>query len=309
MPRSARVKSCEAIYHIMCRSISELPLFRDDQDKQHYLKLIKKYSDKSKCITWAYCLMNSHMHLQIDPCGYDISRFMHSLNTSYVIYYNKKYERHGHLFQGRFTSKIIDSDQYNLAVSAYIHNNPKDLKGFEGKEEQYPYSSYGIYLGLRRDTLGLVNKNFIMDLFDAKMLGNFTTRYYQFVRHTSDVGSLLDLTKTLPELPTNDYISGRRVIIRELPPSKIISYIADKLMIHNPASLLVKSKRGLVPFRAFTAYALRVLCNLSYKSICGNMCNITISGCSRLCDRGYELLQEGTLYECLLNELMSWDAA
>jgi putative transposase len=128
MPRIARAKSHESIYHIMCRSISEFNLFRDDDDKNHYLDLLKRYCSRFHCSVFAYCLMDTHLHLHLDPQGFDVSRFMHGVNLSYAVYYNLKHKRHGHVFQGRFESKVTASDKYNLAVSAYIHNNAKDSK-------------------------------------------------------------------------------------------------------------------------------------------------------------------------------------
>lgn len=141
MPRFARFKSPEYIYHIMCRSISEINLFRDDDDdddKNYYLALLKKYKEKFHCKIYAYCLMDNHLHCHFDPQGFDISKFMLCVNTSYVLYYNKKYNRHGHVFQGRYESRVISSDTYNLAVSAYVHNNPKDVEGYRGRECEYP---------------------------------------------------------------------------------------------------------------------------------------------------------------------------
>ena len=93
MPRKAREKHNEAIYHIMCRSESEFLLFRESIDKDYYLGLLKKNSDKYKCSIYAFCLMDNHLHLHLDPKGFDISKFMHIMNTSYVLYYNRKYKR------------------------------------------------------------------------------------------------------------------------------------------------------------------------------------------------------------------------
>ncbi|MDH7565318.1 MAG: transposase, partial [Clostridiales bacterium] len=137
MPRAARKKSGGSMYHVMSRSISEIDLFRCDEDKAYYLTLLKRYTEKYYCKIYAYCLMNSHVHLYINPCGFDISSFMLSLNTAYVTYYNRRYQRHGHLFQGRFASTIVDNDTYSLTLSAYIHNNAKDLPDYAGKEELY----------------------------------------------------------------------------------------------------------------------------------------------------------------------------
>ena len=134
MPRKARQKDPAAVYHIMCRSNSELLLFRDNGDKDYFLRLIKRYLDKYHCSLYGYCLMDNHLHLHLDPKGYDVSKFMHCLNTAYVWYYNNKYTRHGHLFQDRFVSRMLLTDVHNLVVSAYIHNNPHDIKGYSGKK-------------------------------------------------------------------------------------------------------------------------------------------------------------------------------
>ena len=305
MPRKSREKYPEAIFHIMCRSISEFLIFRNNADKDYYLGLLKRYTDKYKCSIYAYCLMDNHLHLHLDPKGFDVSRFMHCTNTAYVRYYNKKYNRHGHVFQDRFESRILDTDEYNLAVSAYIHNNAQDIEGFSGKEEDYQYSSYGIYLGVRKDTYKLIDKSFIMSLFNVNASKKFAIKYLEFVSCQRDVGSLKDLKKKLSSLVENEYISGRKVILRNLSPSKVVSFISGKLLIAEKSGILTKATRNLIEYRSFCAYALRVLSGLSHKEICSSMHNITGSGCARLCNRGYMLLNN-SIYSSLFNELVSY---
>lgn len=301
MPRKAREKHNEAIYHIMCRSISEILLFKDDDDKNYYLGLLKRYTEKYKCRIYAYCLLDSHLHLHLDPAGFDVSKFMHSTNLAYVRYYNIKYKRHGHVFQERFESRILDSDQYNLTVSAYIHNNPKDIEGYNGKEHLYPYSSYGIYLGIRKDTFGLVDISFIKGLFSTDERKEFGLRYGEFAGYQRDVGSK-DFKK-LSGVRENEYRSGRRVILREHLPGRIMSYLSDRLMITNTGSLMLKSKQRVIEYRAICVYAMRILCGLYYSEICNNMYNMTVSGCARLCSRGYELVSMNAEYGRIFNEL------
>lgn len=302
MPRKAREKSPESIYHVMCRSNPEILLFRDDDDKDYYLFLLKKYIDKYQCKLYAYCLMDNHVHLHLDPKGFDISKFMHSVNTAYVRYYNKKYSRYGHVFQDRFQSKILNTEAYNFAVSAYTHNNPNKIQGYSGKEENYPYSSYGIYLGLRKDIHNLIDKSFMMGLFNISDEKLFIKRYREFVSHQRDIGSISEIGKLLTTVE-NVYISGRKVILRDRTPSKVISFIAESLNIKEKTDLPTKSRKTHL-CRAFTAYALKVLCGLSYKEICEKMCNITISGCSNLCTRGYELLNNDPVYASLFDQLL-----
>ena len=304
MPRKARQKHSESIYHIMCRSVSEFPLFRDDDDKLYYLGLLKRYTEKFKCRIYAYCLLDNHLHLHLDPRGYDVSKFMHSTNVAYVRYYNKKYNRHGHVFQERFESRILDSDEYNLAVSAYIHNNAKDIEGYCGKEELYPYSSYGIYLGIREDNLGLVDISFIMELFNVKDREAFKERYREFATRQRDIGNGSIKARKLSKAVENEYRSGRKIILREQLPGRVMSYIADRLMMSRAGGVLLKSKRVAMEYRAFCAYAMRVLCGLGYKEICENIYNMTVSGCSKLCYRGYELVKGNKEYESIFNELV-----
>lgn len=127
IPRTARVKSPAGIYHIMIRSISDTPLFKNDIDKNKYLELIRKNQNIFLFKMYSYCLMTTHAHFIIDSAGADVSKFMKAINLSYAIYFNKKYNRHGHLFQGRFKSKLITNDKYLIMLSAYIHSNVKDL--------------------------------------------------------------------------------------------------------------------------------------------------------------------------------------
>ena len=305
MPRMPRQKNSEAIYHIMCRSFSEVLLFREDKDKDKYLNLLKRYTKQYKCSVYGYCLMDNHLHIYLDPKGYDISSLMHSINTSYVIYYNKKYNRHGHLLQERFHSMIVDSDRYSLVLSAYIHNNAKNIEGYRGREEEYPYSSYGIYLGIRKDTYKLIDMSFIRSLFGIKNKRSFAKRYKEFVSRR------IDMEKVDPDDPCDDigitnnntYNSERRVIVREMKPVDVIEYIAAKLK--KPVSSIIHVNRKQNEQRAFTAYVLRVLCGMRYRQICESIVNITISGCSRLCSKGYELVEGSeSAYAVIFEELL-----
>ncbi len=89
--------------------------------------LVKKYKDLYNFKIYGYCLMDNHSHLMIDANGADISKVMHGINFSYAMYFNRKYERDGHLFKDRFKSKIVNNDKYLKALSLYIHNNPTGI--------------------------------------------------------------------------------------------------------------------------------------------------------------------------------------
>ena len=169
MPRTFRLKSEDAIYHIMCKSITEVDLFKDAEDKKKYLTLIKKYKLIYNFKLYGYCLMDNHLHLIIDANGADISKVMHGINFSYAMYFNKKYKREGHLFRDRFKSIPVGNERYLKTLSLYTHNNPTDINEFKDCPEKYSFSSLGIFIGKRRDSFNIVDYAFVMSLFGTTL--------------------------------------------------------------------------------------------------------------------------------------------
>lgn len=112
-------------------------------------KIRKKEPENQKEIVkiFCYCLMPNHFHLLIQQLEDDgISKFLRKVTDSYTRFFNTKHERIGPLFQGTFKAKLIESDEYVLQVSKYIHRNPTSLKNWEDDIRGYPYSSYSWYL-------------------------------------------------------------------------------------------------------------------------------------------------------------------
>lgn len=125
MPRKARKKSSNGIYHIMLRGINKQTIFEDEEDKHKFLQILKKYKDISEYKVFGYCLMDNHVHLLVKESTEEtISEAIKRISSSYVYWYNLKYERCGHLFQDRFKSENVDNWIYFLKVLRYIHQNP-----------------------------------------------------------------------------------------------------------------------------------------------------------------------------------------
>ncbi len=144
MPRSARKKSSSGIYHIVLRGINKQRIFEDDEDSLYFLEKLKIYKDISGYEIYAYCLMSNHVHLLMKEGEEPLSTAFRRIGASYVYWYNWKYSRAGHLFQDRFRSEPVETDEYFLTVMRYIHQNP--LKAGIVKEiQEYPWSSYREY--------------------------------------------------------------------------------------------------------------------------------------------------------------------
>lgn len=124
MPRKARRKSSSGIYHIMLRGINRQTIFEDEEDKTRFLEALKKYKDISKYQLYNYCLMDNHIHLLVKELEETVSESIKRISSSYVYWYNMKYERCGHLFQERFKSENVENSAYFLTVLRYIHQNP-----------------------------------------------------------------------------------------------------------------------------------------------------------------------------------------
>ncbi|MGM0753183.1 MAG: transposase [Bacillota bacterium] len=122
MPRQARIKSRSGIYHIMLRGINRQIIFEDDEDKKRFVDTLLKY--KHNYYLFAYCIMDNHVHVLLKETSKPLSDLIKRISSSYVYWYNMKYNRCGHLFQARFKSENVETKAYFLTVLRYIHQNP-----------------------------------------------------------------------------------------------------------------------------------------------------------------------------------------
>jgi REP element-mobilizing transposase RayT len=156
MPRQARKKSESGIYHIMLRGINQQQIFEDAEDYEKFLEILRDCKAICKFKLYAYCLMGNHVHLLLKEGSESLEQVFKRLCGRFVYWYNVKYQRVGHLFQDRFKSEPVDSDEYFITVLRYIHQNPTKA-GLCKLVEDYPHSSYMEYF----------NENSIVDRKDV----------------------------------------------------------------------------------------------------------------------------------------------
>ncbi len=165
MSRQNRRLSSSHIYHIMFRGNSGRDIFLDDEDRKRFLYILTNKKKDNEFILYAYCLMSNHLHLILKENKDNISHIMKRINTTYAIYFNKKYQQSGHLFQDRFKSEVIKDEPYLLAVIRYIHNNPLKARLVKLPED-YKWSSYSEYINNRSR---LIAKEDILKLFSKNL--------------------------------------------------------------------------------------------------------------------------------------------
>lgn len=143
MARKRREISSTGIYHVMLRGINKQDIFLDKNDFESFIRAMR--DEQNDCTYYAYCILHNHVHLLIREGSTSISQIMKAIEDRFVYIYNRKYERVGHLFQGRFLSEPVNDIQYFFTLLRYIHRNP--VKSGESKRpSDYPYSSWREYL-------------------------------------------------------------------------------------------------------------------------------------------------------------------
>lgn len=146
MARQLRIDYPGAFYHVYSRGNQKQPIYVTDDDRSFFLNLLRRAHERFGVIIHAYCLMPNHFHLALETPADHLSRMMHFLITSYTVYFNKKHDRHGHLFQGRFRAILIEAVVYARELSRYIHLNPVRARLVESPED-YCWSSYRCFTG------------------------------------------------------------------------------------------------------------------------------------------------------------------
>lgn len=144
MPRNSRRKSASDFYHIIIRGINREQIFGSNRHKEKMFQFLQEKEVPTVEI-FAYCIMSNHMHLLLRGPLKDISEYMKGIQTSYALYYNRKLERNGHVFQNRFKSFPVESEEYLWQCFYYIHLNPVKAKITEDMK-RYQYSSAQEYL-------------------------------------------------------------------------------------------------------------------------------------------------------------------
>lgn len=168
MARQARQKSESGIYHVMMRGINKQAIFHDEEDYVRFIKVIKKAKQASQFELYAYCLMPNHIHMLIRETEEPLSKIIKRIGCSYVYWYNIKYTRVGHLFQDRYRSEPVETDEYFLAALRYIHQNPVKAEIVQ-QCSNYKYSSFNKYL----TSDDLINKDYTFSIISENLFKTF----------------------------------------------------------------------------------------------------------------------------------------
>ncbi len=181
------------LHHVIIRGIEGTPIFRNNQDRENFLSRLNPLVKNTGARILAWALMQNHIHLLMFSGAKGISKFMRSLLTGYALWYNRKYQRMGYLFQNRYKSIVCEEDPYLLELVRYIHLNLLRAGVVKGiKElERYPWCGHSVLVGrLKRSWQ---NKDYVLEHFGTHRVRAIQA-YRRFVEEGKDQGRRPELS-------------------------------------------------------------------------------------------------------------------
>ena len=185
MARKPRVEYPGAFYHVICRGNQRQVIFRSDADRQYYLERLEKYRQRYGFSVYAYVLMSNHVLLLLETGRFPLSKIMQGLQFTYTGYYNRRYHKVGHLFQGRYKAILCDRQAYLLELVRYLHLNPGRLRS-PIDPWRYRWSSHAVYLG--KDSLVKIKSAAVLGEL-AESVGQARRAYLRFMAEGKGLGT------------------------------------------------------------------------------------------------------------------------
>ncbi|MCK5057372.1 MAG: transposase [Candidatus Aminicenantes bacterium] len=166
MARQLRIEFPGTLYHITHRGNEKKPVFLDTDDRECFLDVFGVVIDRFGWNCHSYVLMDNHYHLLVETPGGNLSKGMMQLNSTYTQKFNRKHNRVGHLFQGRFKSILVEKDVYLLELSRYIVLNPVRASLVENITD-WNWSSFPAMIG-NVPCPGFLTIDWLLGQFSAK---------------------------------------------------------------------------------------------------------------------------------------------
>lgn len=244
MTRALRLEYSGALYHITSRGDRREDIYEDDDDRIAFLELFSAVCEAYNWDCHGYCLMSNHYHLLIETPEPNLSQGMRQLNGVYSQKYNYRHNKVGHVFQGRYTSILVEKESYLLELTRYIVLNPVRAKMVDSVVS-WPWSSYRAVVG-KTNIPDYLNVDWVLSCFDSNKKKSIK-RYIEFVDDGVSELSPLKKIKNQIFLGSDKFIeSGLKLIddakdLSEVPriqrrnTSKPIQYYADTSSDRNQA--------------------------------------------------------------------------
>ncbi len=246
MARPLRIEYPGAVYHITNRGNDKKAVFKDDQDRETFLKILAFVNKRYHWLCHAYCLMDNHYHLMIETPDGNLSLGMRQLNGVYTQARNKRHNKTGHLFQGRYKAILIQKDTHLLEVCRYVVLNPVRARMVE-KPEDWKWSSYRATAG-KEPPHPCLTTDWILGQF-SRTRAKAEKEYRQFVKWGIGKETIWNEVKGQALLGEDDFVDSladhlrRHKDIPEIPKSQRYANRPALEKLFNKSILSDKRKR------------------------------------------------------------------
>ena len=210
MARPIRIEYPGAVYHIIARGIEGSRVIAGDDEKSLFVEVLSKSKRSHSLILYGYSIMDNHYHLQIETPQGNLVEGMTGIQRDYAIRLNARSRRRGHVFEGRYKAILVDREGYLLEASRYLHLNAVRA-GIVRRPEDYRWSSYRDYIGLRRE--GVTDVEWVLGRFSRKR-AEAMARYAQFVNEKLGIARYDPFAEVY-----GGYVLGSREFVRRIKES------------------------------------------------------------------------------------------
>ena len=207
MARPLRLELAGGLYHITSRGDRREAIYDNDEDRESWLDI---FGNTCKRFNWrchAYCLMNNHYHIVIETAEANLSKGMRQLNGVYTQYYNRKYDRAGHVFQGRYKGILVERDEYLLELARYVVLNPIRAQMIN-TIEAWNWSSYQEMIG-EKPAQPWLETDWILGQFSKQRI-TAIGRYIDFVREGIGLPSIWNHLQNQIFLGSEQFINKKQ---------------------------------------------------------------------------------------------------
>jgi REP element-mobilizing transposase RayT len=193
MPRGPRLDSPGTLHHLIIRGIEKRDIVTDDKDRDNFVSRMGAVALKTGTSIYAWALMTNHAHILLKSGQQGLSAFMSKFLTGYSIVYNRRHDRHGHLFQNRYKSIVCEEEPYFLKLVSYIHLNPLRAGLARSFEElrRYPWSGHMVLMGI--NPCVWQDSDYVLGYF-GKRAGAARKAYLEFIEQEFMLGQQPELT-------------------------------------------------------------------------------------------------------------------
>lgn len=257
MTRPLRIEYAGAVYHITSRGNEKKPVFKDDQDRLNFLNTLQHVNKRYHWICHGYCLMGNHYHLLIETPEGNLSIGMRQLNGVYTQLFNKRRNRAGHLFQGRYKAILIQKDSHLLEVCRYVVLNPVRA-GMVEHPKDWKWSSYPATAG-REQPHASLTISWVLGQFGRKQ-DVARKEYRRFVRWGIGQESIWRDVKGQSILGEDDFVDSlldyltKHRDVPEIPRSQRYAHRPTLEQIFSASILKSKRKRDKKLIEAIEQY-------------------------------------------------------